>query len=136
MAAFCEVVKQLLGVPVVGAPPDRAEVIARKLRMAEIEVDDIKYLDGDDVKQITGVTAERVRLRRLIENVDVAQRQWRKRWTMELIDGGRKRRKTKAVDDDWGIPPHEIGWKAVKDDHAFNHPYKKPDDWGVPPHER
>ena len=135
MAAFCEVVKQLLGVPVVGAPPDRAEVIARKLRMAEIEVDDIKYLDGDDVKQITGVTAERVRLRRLIENVDVAQRQWRKRWTMELIDGGRKRRKTKAVDDDWGTPPHEIGWKAVKDDPPYKSD-KKPDDWGIPPHER
>ena len=109
MAAFCEVVKQLLGVPVVGAPPDRAEVIARKLRMAEIEVDDIKYLDGDDVKQITGVTAERVRLRRLIENMEVAQRQWRKRWGAP-IDGGRKRRKTKAVDD-WGIPPHER-WAA------------------------
>ena len=123
MAAFCEVVKQLLCVPVVGAPPDRAEVIARKLRMAEIEVDDIKYLDGDDVKQITGVTAEKVRLRRLIENMEVAQRQWRKRWGAP-IDGGRKRRKTKAVDDDWGIPPHEMGWKAVKDD------------WGIPPHER
>ena len=75
MAAFSEVVKQLLCVPVVGAPPDRAEVIARKLRMAEIEVDDIKYLDGDDVKQITGVTAERVRLRRLIENMEVARQQ-------------------------------------------------------------
>ena len=109
MAAFCEVVKQLLGVPVVGAAPDLAEVIARKLRMAEIEVDDIKYLDGDDVKQITGVTAERVRLRRLIENMEVAQRQWRKRWGAP-IDGGRKRRKTKAVDD-WGIPPHER-WAA------------------------
>ena len=109
MAAFCEVVKQLLGVPVVGAAPDRAEVIARKLRMAEIEVDDIKYLDGDDVKQVTGVTAERVRLRRLIENMEVAQRQWRKRWGAP-IDGGRKRRKTKAVDD-WGIPPHER-WAA------------------------
>jgi len=135
MAAFCEVVKQLLCVPVVGAPPDRAEVIARKLRMAEIEVDDIKYLDGDDVKQITGVTAERVRLRRLIENMEVAQQQWRKTKAIDqLIDGGRKRRKTvnddggrkrrKAVNDDWGIPPHEMGWKAVKDD------------WGIPPHER
>ena len=123
MAAFCEVVKQLLGVPVVGAAPDRAEVIARKLRMAEIEVDDIKYLDGDDVKQVTGVTAERVRLRRLIENMEVAQRQWRKRWGAP-IDGGRKRRKTKAVDDDWGSPPQFTGWKAVKDD------------WGIPPHER
>ena len=135
MAAFCGVVKQLLCVPVVGAPPDRAEVIARKLRMAEIEVDDIKYLDGDDVKQITGVTAERVRLRRLIENMEVAQQQWRKTKAIDqLIDGGRKRRKTvnddggrkrrKAVNDDWGIPPHEMGWKAVKDD------------WGIPPHER
>ena len=67
MAAFCGVVKQLLCVPVVGAPPDRAEVIARKLRMAEIEVDDIKYLDGDDVKQITERkrTSRRMRLLRL-----------------------------------------------------------------------
>ena len=122
MAAFCEVVKQLLGVPVVGAPPDRAEVIARKLRMAEIEVDDIKYLDGDDVKQITGVTAEKVRLRCLIENMEVAQQQWRKTKAIDqLIDGGRKRRKTKAVNDDWGVPSHGMAWKAVKDD------------WGVPP---
>ena len=72
MAEFCELMKLLLSVPVVGAAPERAEVIARKLRMAEIEEDDIRYLDADDVKQITGVTAERVRLRRLIENVDVA----------------------------------------------------------------
>ena len=122
MAAFCGVVKQLLCVPVVGAPPDRAEVIARKLRMAEIEVDDIKYLDGDDVKQITGVTAEKVRLRCLIENMEVAQQQWRKTKAIDqLIDGGRKRRKTKAVNDEWGVPSHGMAWKAVKDD------------WGVPP---
>ena len=77
MAEFCELMKLLLSVPVVGAAPERAEVIARKLRMAEIEEDDIRYLDADDVKQITGVTAERVRLRRLMENMEVAQQQ---RW--------------------------------------------------------
>ena len=75
MAEFCELMKLLLSVPVVGAAPERAEVIARKLRMAEIEEDDIRYLDADDVKQITGVTAERVRLRRLMENMEVAQQQ-------------------------------------------------------------
>ena len=75
MAEFCEVMKLLLSVPVVGAAPERAEVIARKLRMAEIEEDDIRYLDADDVKQITGVTAERVKLRRLMENMEVAQQQ-------------------------------------------------------------
>ena len=77
MAEFSELMKLLLSVPVVGAAPERAEVIARKLRMAEIEEDDIRYLDADDVKQITGVTAERVRLRRLMENMEVAQQQ---RW--------------------------------------------------------
>ena len=75
MAEFCELMKLLLSAPVVGAAPERAEVIARKLRMAEIEEDDIRYLDADDVKQITGVTAERVRLRRLMENMEVAQQQ-------------------------------------------------------------
>ena len=75
MAEFCEVMKLLLSVPVVGAAPERAEVIARKLRRAEIDEDDIRYLDADDVKQITGVTAERVRLRRLMENMEVAQQQ-------------------------------------------------------------
>ena len=75
MAEFCELMKLLLSVPVVGAAPERAEVIARKLRMAEIEEDDIRYLDADDVKQITGVTAERVRLRRLMENMEVARQQ-------------------------------------------------------------
>ncbi len=75
MAEFCELMKLLLSVPVVGAAPERAEAIARKLRMAEIEEDDIRYLDADDVKQITGVTAERVRLRRLMENMEVAQQQ-------------------------------------------------------------
>ena len=75
MAEFSELMKLLLSVPVVGAAPERAEVIARKLRMAEIEEDDIRYLDADDVKQITGVTAERVRLRRLMENMEVAQQQ-------------------------------------------------------------
>ena len=69
--------KLLLSVPVVGAAPERAEAIARKLRMAEIEEDDIRYLDADDVKQITEVTAERVRLRRLMENMEVAEQQ---RW--------------------------------------------------------
>ena len=108
MAEFSELMKLLLSVPVVGAAPERAEVIARKLRMAEIEEDDIRYLDADDVKQITGVTAEKVRLRCLIENMEVAQQQWRKTKAIDqLIDGGRKRRKTKAVNDDWGIPPHE-----------------------------
>ena len=77
MAEFSELMKLLLSVPVVGAAPERAEVIARKLRMAEIEEDDIRYLDADDVKQITGVTAERVRLRRLMENMEVAEQQ---RW--------------------------------------------------------
>ena len=77
MAEFSELMKLLLSVPVVGAAPERAEVIARKLRMAEIEEDDIRYLDADDVKQITEVTAERVRLRRLIENMEVAEQQ---RW--------------------------------------------------------
>ena len=77
MAEFSELMKLLLSVPVVGAAPERAEAIARKLRMAEIEEDDIRYLDADDVKQITGVTAERVRLRRLMENMEVAQQQ---RW--------------------------------------------------------
>ena len=75
MAEFSELMKLLLSVPVVGAAPERAEVIARKLRMAEIEEDDIRYLDADDVKQITGVTAERVRLRRLMENMEVARQQ-------------------------------------------------------------
>ena len=75
MAEFSELMKLLLSVPVVGAAPERAEVIARKLRMAEIEEDDIRYLDADDVKQITGVTAERVKLRRLMENMEVAQQQ-------------------------------------------------------------
>ena len=77
MAEFSELMKLLLSVPVVGAAPERAEVIARKLRMAEIEEDDIRYLDADDVKQITEVTAERVRLRRLMENMEVAEQQ---RW--------------------------------------------------------
>ena len=77
MAEFSEVMKLLLSVPVVGAAPERAEVIARKLRRAEIDEDDIRYLGADDVKQITGVTAERVRLRRLMENMEVAQQQ---RW--------------------------------------------------------
>ena len=77
MAEFCELMKLLLSVPVVGAAPERAEVIARKLRMAEIEEDDIRYLDADDVKQITEVTAERVKLRRLMENMEVAEQQ---RW--------------------------------------------------------
>ena len=77
MAEFSELMKLLLSVPVVGAAPERAEVIARKLRMAEIEEDDIRYLDADDVKQITEVTAERVKLRRLMENMEVAEQQ---RW--------------------------------------------------------
>ena len=77
MAEFSELMKLLLSVPVVGAAPERAEAIARKLRMAEIEEDDIRYLDADDVKQITEVTAERVRLRRLMENMEVAEQQ---RW--------------------------------------------------------
>ena len=75
MAEFSELMKLLLSVPVVGAAPERAEVIARKLRMAEIEEDDIRYLDADDVKQITEVTAERVKLRRLMENMEVARQQ-------------------------------------------------------------
>ena len=77
MAEFSELMKLLLSVPVVGAAPERAEAIARKLRMAEIEEDDIRYLDADDVKQITEVTAERVKLRRLMENMEVAEQQ---RW--------------------------------------------------------
>ena len=73
MGDFDDKVKRLLMAPEVGASAERALAIAKKLRIHEIELNDIKYLSEESVNTITTAPAESAKLRRLIETLKAGE---------------------------------------------------------------
>ena len=73
MGDFDDQVKRLLMAPEVGASAEHALAIAKKLRIHEIELDDIKHLSEENVNTITTAPAESVKLRRLIETLKAGE---------------------------------------------------------------
>ena len=73
MGDFDDQVKRMLMAPEVGASAERALAIAKKLRIHEIELNDIKHLSEENVNTITTAPAERAKLRRLIETLKAGE---------------------------------------------------------------